>query len=106
MANPAVTALTNRTVTKVATNITSGVLSRLVSATKYFATYRLTGQSAPTLAAFFDEAKRIFASFDQEEITNSVGIDVYVVSEDDSASSQTCKIKLYGHTYAEDISPA
>jgi len=52
MANPAVTACTKDTWTKVATNVTVGKVHILSKApSQYAQTYRMTGEAAPTAVA-------------------------------------------------------
>ena len=91
MANPDVQTLTEWTWTKVATNVISGVLHRIVSTVWYYQTYRLTGEAAPAApvqGTIPEEAVRIFENGPEELISSSELIDVYIMcaNQDDDAT--------------------
>ena len=74
MANPVEFNIPKETITKVATDVVTGILHKRFE-TVYKQSYRLTGESAPTdpseFVVLFDEKT-------QEEISSSDPIDVYV----------------------------
>lgn len=72
MTNPTVVTCPANTWTKVATNVTTGVLSRYVVTTKYSQTYRDTGDPAPS---GLGDALEFF---DPYVISSAFAIDVYV----------------------------
>jgi len=76
MANPVSVTCLADVWTKVATNVTSGTISKQInSPAKYVQTYKLTGEAAPTDD---DEAGPLFSCADYAIINHSVAIDVYV----------------------------
>ena len=80
MANPLeVTCLAGQW-TKVATNVTSGSISKkVVSSSRFLQTYKMTGQAAPTLisdgVAFDDPSETILAS-------SAIDVYIWVVGKD------------------------
>lgn len=79
MANPNVINLTKDTWVKVATNVFTGVIHKMLnSPSGYIQTYRLTGESAPSDTS---EGIICFVNDLPEEIKSSVGIDVYVYAK-------------------------
>lgn len=85
MANPAVISIPKDVWTKVATNVTAGVIRKNNSATSYaptvyLQTTRITGQAAPTSIA--EGAKMFVDSFstETEVISSNSAIDVYVMA--------------------------
>jgi len=81
MANPVFPQVTAANVwTKVATNVTTGVMHKHKTDIGYWQTYRMTGGTAPTTK---DEAVKMFIDNRQSEnISASAGIDVYVWSDE------------------------
>jgi len=75
MANPVTVLCTEGVYTKIATNVTSGIVHKLLTGPVYKQTYRLTGQAAPTLET---EAALMFENSMSEEISADAAIDVYV----------------------------
>lgn len=74
MANPITVAVPEGAWKKVAANVVAGFVHQLLSTPNvYLQTYRLTGVAAPTLVT-----EGIPFSGKTEEISSSVGIDVYV----------------------------
>lgn len=75
VANPAIIACAKDAWTKIATNVTGGLVHNKGSQATYFQTYRLTGQAAPTNLT---DAVPLFATSHTETISSSAAIDVYV----------------------------
>lgn len=76
MADPAITALVADTWTKVATNVTGGLIHILDNTPKaYIHTYRDTGGLAPTTTV-----EAVGFTGVTEEISASAGIDVYIMA--------------------------
>lgn len=76
MANPVVVAIPKDGFTKVATNVTTGLIQKLSSAPDtYLQTYRLTGVAAPTLQS---EGALAFENSHTEVIEATAAIDVYI----------------------------
>lgn len=62
--------------TKVATNVLTGVIHRFdVTPYGYLQTYKVTGDSAPTLKS---DGVAAFKNCNQEQISAGAGIDVYI----------------------------
>jgi len=78
MANPVLVDITKNTVTKVATNVTAGVIHRMITSAQYLQTYRLTGQAAPNEATMLSEGVLMFEKENKDEISSTAAIDVYV----------------------------
>lgn len=91
MANPTVWPIKENTVYKVATNVTTGNINkhRYEGRDKeYLATYRTTGESAPSATDVKWEGKRLFIDHpEQETISNSVAIDIYVLCNKEDGKS-------------------
>lgn len=82
MANPVYPqACTKNAWTKVATNVTTGVLHIKQSGVRYLSTYRMTGVAAPTEKA--EGAPMFIENPYREYISASAGIDVYVWADGD-----------------------
>lgn len=81
MANPVFpVATTAGAWTKVATNVTTGILHKKKTDINYWQTYRMTGEDAPTTKA---EAVKMFVENPiVEQISSYSGIDVYVWSDE------------------------
>ena len=99
MANPLVVDISTEWVwQKIATSITTGMIHRLSTDVDYYQTYRLTGESAPstpTLGTLPEEAVRIFENGNQESISSSVAIDVYImVKYDDTLAGRDGKLRV------------
>jgi hypothetical protein len=77
MPDPAVIACPTGQWTKVATNVVSGNISKIRPLAKYFQTFRLTGNPAPT---DLSEAVPMFQGTEKlaEQINSNSAIDVYV----------------------------
>ncbi len=76
MADPLLVDCPKDVFTKVATDVTSGLVHKIsTDPNKYLQTYRMTGGTAPTEK---DEAVPMFIGTDTEQISSSAGIDVYV----------------------------
>lgn len=81
MANPVVIEIPKGVVTKIATNVTIGAIRNLSRDTTMFFTTRITGADAPTAAAMALEMSLMFTDDGiNDYISNSVAIDVYVMS--------------------------
>lgn len=76
MANPEVKTLTKDSITKIATNVITGQIHRLVPRASYLYTYRETGDPAPTVETEFIN---MFDDSSTAQISSSSGIDIYVV---------------------------
>ena len=80
--NPYLKTIDEETVVKVASNVTSGIINKHRFKGRdmtYLKTYRLTGQSAPSLVTIKDEGVLMFSDNpEQDKITSSVAIDIYV----------------------------
>ena len=84
MANPVIVAVPAGVFTKVATNVTTGQIHRLLtSPALYLQTYRLTGEAAPTLKS---EGALAFELSHVENISASVAIDIYLWAIDNAGS--------------------
>jgi hypothetical protein len=82
MADPLVIAIPENTWTKVATNVTNGMVHLLTASRGiYLQTYRLTGEAAPTLVS---EGVRIFDN--EAEISSESSIDVYIYCQGEAGS--------------------
>lgn len=75
MANPAIVACAADAWTKVATNVTTGMVHVKMSRPSYSQTYRLTGEAAPT-----DLTDAIPLPDGSHAISATAGIDVYIWS--------------------------
>ena len=97
MANPAVVTMnTEWEWQKVATGITMGSIHLKNRGTRYYRTYRLTGESAPNNPAegtIPDEAIQIFINKTEELIRANVSIDVYLLCKcNDRKNVQSGKV--------------
>lgn len=94
MANPSVVSINENTVTKIATSVTAGNIHMLKPDMKYFQTYRLTGETAPSLADMQSEGARMFISGNEELISASAAIDVYCLCyNEDTTNSSVGKVR-------------
>jgi len=84
MDNPAIIVVPEKIWTKVAEDVVTGVIHRLVSTVNYYQTYRLTGQAAPTELS---ERVRIFEQSNEAAISATEAIDVYLYCENNDADS-------------------
>lgn len=75
MAAPAIVTCTASAWVKVATNVTSYTINRLINNVDYLHTYVLTGVAAPS---DLSTAKRIFANEDREAFSNAAAVDAYI----------------------------
>jgi hypothetical protein len=75
MANPVLTDCPKGQWTKVAAGVIRGTMKRKGLLAKYFETYRLADDPAPTT---FDEAMPVFVSTNTALIEAQVAIDVYI----------------------------
>lgn len=76
MANPVIKTTIKDEWTKVASNVTAGIIKRIdKSPTVYLETYRMNDDPVPTSA---DEGVPCFINSDSEIIEASAGIDVYI----------------------------
>lgn len=104
MADPLVVNVPEWAWLKVATNVTTGVLTRLDSTVYYYQTYRDTGGGAPPAptapaggadGVIPEEAVRIFDQSNQAQISGVAGIDVYIMCANrDEDSSEQGKIRV------------
>jgi len=85
MANPEVIDIAKNQWVNVATNVFTGTISIKDTRPTYSQTYRLTGESAPTSK---DEGVRMFANSINEQISSSVGIDVYIWADNKTYDGQ------------------
>jgi len=77
MANPSIKQLTAYVWTKVATNVTAGIVHKISnSPNKYLQTYRMTGGTEPTGKT---EGVPLFVDGPSENISATSGIDVYIM---------------------------
>ncbi len=81
MADPVLVVCALGSWTKIATNVTTGIVHRKDSDAKYFQTYRMTGNPAPS---DLTDAVQIFTKEDSAEISNSAAIDVYIYCQVDA----------------------
>ena len=83
-----VISFSENTVKKIATNVTTGKVNKHRTKGRnmqYIATYRATGQTAPSAAQMKNEGYVMFQDHpEQEEISESSPIDVYVLCSDGS----------------------
>lgn len=99
MADPAIVDIPEWVWTKVATNVVTGVISKINYVPRYFQTFRLTGTAAPaapTEGTIPEEAIQIFLNDENQAIISSNDlIDVYIMSADyDSKTSGVGKIRV------------
>ncbi len=96
MANPSVEDITENVVTKVATNVLTGFISKHWKDERdlfYYSTYRITGEAAPTLAAMKLEMTRMFQEDSEiETISATAGIDVYIIAALEDGVADTGKL--------------
>lgn len=78
MANPFPTPILKGSWVKVATNVTSGFIHRLIAGPAYLQTYRLTGESPPLST---EEGIPLFISQGTVEISSRDPIDIYIWCE-------------------------
>lgn len=76
MANPAIVTCPKDTWTKVATNVTAGVIYNMLPEVEYVQTYRMTGGSAP--ANDTDAVPAFIYKHDPIGISSTAAIDVYL----------------------------
>lgn len=87
MPNPTNPTLTEGQWNIVATNVVTGKIDRLKSNFTYWATYVLTGTTAPAdTEAERDKTPKIFQKSNEEEIKSNEGIDVYIWIENSDTS--------------------
>jgi len=80
MANPVFVDCPEGAWTKVATDVTSGVIHKVTEApAEYLQTYKMTGVAAPTLVG---EGVMIFENSRSEVISATAGIDIYIWAVD------------------------
>lgn len=75
MANPVEVALTKGVITKVATDVVTGQIHRVLPRANYASTYRLTGEAAPTDKTEF---VKVFENSASEDIASTAAIDIYM----------------------------
>lgn len=77
MANPLPVACPKGQYTKIATNVVTGQVWKIISTARYYQTFRKTGEAAPTL---FSEAVPMFQGTEKiaESIMSNEAIDIYV----------------------------
>lgn len=83
MANPEIKSIPKNTITKVATNVLTGQLKRLIPRASYLCTYRKTGEAAPTVETEF---AKIFENSSSETISSYESIDIYIVCKSKAGS--------------------
>jgi hypothetical protein len=97
MNNPLPVELTQWTWVKVATNVTTGAIFRLNQHQQYYQTFRLTGDTAPSVptpGTLPEEAVEIFVTGTHEDIESSEPIDVYILSVDEDPNLAATKGKV------------
>lgn len=100
MADPLVVDINEWVWQKVATAVITGSIHRLTTTVYYYQTYRLTGTAAPaapTQGTIPEEAVRIFDQSNEEPISASAAIDVYIMcanSDDDADDSGKIRVDV------------
>ena len=99
MADPVIESINEWVWVKVATNVSSGIIYRVVPTIKYYQTQRLTGAGAPaalTIGTIPDEAIRMFGESTKFIIEPSAPSDIYVMcaNSDADADDDVGKVRV------------
>lgn len=98
MADPNIIEIDEWEWVKVATDVVTGIIHRLITTVYYYQTYRLTGESAPTTptqGTIPEEAVKIFETSAQEHISSIMPVDVYImVANQDDDADDAGKIRI------------
>lgn len=99
MTNPTVHSFEELTVRKLATNVTSGTINKHRSVGRdmtYISTYRLTGETTPTLKQMQKEGVLMFQDNPEQELIEAdAAIDVYCYCNNPDGNSKIGKLVVW-----------